>query len=938
MPQSMAAFSTGFVLPGSAALVVGSGTDASAITEVEAVLSAAGVSSVTVGSTPAGPGGLTVYVGGPSESAASATALSGFGVSGPDGFASGGYVLVVGQQDGNDEAVLSGVDPTGTFYAAQTLRQLVQPGANGGFQLPGVQVRDSPGFPIRGGEESFYGNPWSQADLLHHLDFLGQHKMNTFQYTAAGDPHTVGAQWRSTYPADQLANFQQAIARAQTNHVDFIYRIDPEAPVAVTSGICHSDPTDLADLVARYQQLWDVGERTFDVGWDDTNGGFVCAQDQQMFGGDASPKAAAQAYVVNYVYNNFIATHAGAKLLTIPGEYAGDQSSTYRTRFGQLIPGAVTMFWTGPQVISPTITAADLSSAQQAFGRQLLIFDNYPVNDYVTNQEHLGPLVGRDPNLGDNALGLISNEMLEAEPSLIPLFTIADYTWNPKAYNAEDSWTRSLQEFAGSSPSVYPALRAYAENSVASPLTTDVSPVLAPLVSTFEQAYASHGDLTDPGNALLSELRTIEQSPGVLRASLPDQAFLTESDPYLTSLQQRATAAEDAVKALIAENAGDEATTWQDRQQMGQAMAAAHATGKLVAPGVYEQLVQLATGARSSTVVQAHSGAMEAFDRGADGQLDTAWQTSPGSTWQPFFALAGVSMQGRPDAIVSRVGTMSAYVRGANNQLWTNWQSSVGSPWQPGWTSLGGSLGGDPKVVATDSGALAVFVRGSDGQLDVTHQYSEGSNWTPLAALPGITMLGDPDAIVTYSGVMSVYVRGSDNQLWTNWQTGPGVDAPWHGWAPLGGSIAGDPKVVLTDNGALTIVARGTDGQVYTTSQSSEGSSWSAPAPIASPGLTAQGDVDAAIDFDGSISVYMRANDNNIWTNWQPGEGATSWHGWVIPSGRSFAGDPHVVANVDNDALALFAIGGNANLYTSWQSGPGSGWSGWADLGGNLTN
>src|SRR5690606_40252757 len=61
--------------------------------------------------------------------------------------------------------VLAGASPTGTFYAVQTLRQLIRTGP-GRASVPSVHVRDWPGFGLRGGMESFYGPVWSQSDRL----------------------------------------------------------------------------------------------------------------------------------------------------------------------------------------------------------------------------------------------------------------------------------------------------------------------------------------------------------------------------------------------------------------------------------------------------------------------------------------------------------------------------------------------------------------------------------------------------------------------------------------------------------------------------------------------------------------------------------------------------------------------------------------------------
>jgi hypothetical protein len=49
---------------------------------------------------------------------------------------------------------------------------------------------------------------------------------------------------------------------------------------------------------------------------------------------------------------------------------------------------------------------------------------------------HLGPLTGRDPDLGEVCYGYMSNPMCtEVEANRIPLLTCADYAWNPQDYD-----------------------------------------------------------------------------------------------------------------------------------------------------------------------------------------------------------------------------------------------------------------------------------------------------------------------------------------------------------------------------------------------------------------------------------------------------------------------------------------------------------------------
>ncbi|WP_328994830.1 beta-N-acetylglucosaminidase domain-containing protein [Kribbella sp. NBC_01245] len=862
---------------------------------------------------------VAVYVDGPDAAAA----LRDLGVDGPAGLPPGGYVLAIGEANGRKVVAIDGVDEAGTFYARQTLRQLTtsRQSTNSG-QLPGVVVRDYPAFGVRGGMESFYGQPWSQGDLLRHLDWLGAHRMNVFQYTVSGDSRTSGENWRDLYPATEIAKFAEAIARAKENQVDFTYRINPEANVSPQHGICHALQSDLDKLIARYQQLYDVGERTFSIGWDDVNGRFACPLDTDTFGTGPTALADAQTHVVNHVYANFITKRTGAKLVTVPTEYWGTGSSPYRTRFAERIPADAPIFWTGREVVSPTITASELAQAEQAFGgRKLLIFDNYPVNDFAPNQQHLGPLTGRDPALAENALGILANEMQEAEASLLSLYTVADYAWNPSAYDAQDSWTRSLQEFGGTA---YPALRAYAEVSTASPLHPETAPI-APLAKAFAQAWRTGGDLGPSGDALLAEAARLKAVPAQLRQTLANPSFLRDSEGWFVALEGRAAAAEHVVRGLRAKAQGDLTTYRDERRAMGLALAQGNKFGRMVTPGVFDDLVDLMAAPRGASVIRHADGRMATFARGASGHLRTSFQTSPGSGWTPFAELPGITMHGQPEVLAERDGSMVAFVRGSDDRLWVNHQSANG--WA-GWSKISEAVVTDsPTVVQTDDGRFSVFARGGNGQLHTIWQTATG--WSSFEPLTGITMLGKPEVVVGQNGVMTAVVRGSDNQVWVNKQHGPGTG--WQGWILLGGVTTDNPRLAATYDGGYSVFIRGSDGHLQTTWQTSYDGPWHGFVAIG--GITMTGPPEVLVGNNGAMQAYVRGSDNRIWTAWQnrAGDGWSHWAQVIEP----FTGAGGSPAAVDSStgAVSLFGVGLDGRVRTAWQSAAGSGWSGWADLG-----
>lgn len=111
-------------------LVAGANTDQAALAALAAVLRSDGVTTinqVTAGNpVPRGP--LTIYAGTPDDNPDVTPALDALGAQGPAGLPTGGYVLAAGHSPDGNTAVLAGVDGAGTFYAVQTLRQLITDG------------------------------------------------------------------------------------------------------------------------------------------------------------------------------------------------------------------------------------------------------------------------------------------------------------------------------------------------------------------------------------------------------------------------------------------------------------------------------------------------------------------------------------------------------------------------------------------------------------------------------------------------------------------------------------------------------------------------------------------------------------------------------------------------------------------------------------------
>ncbi|MGW2181373.1 beta-N-acetylglucosaminidase domain-containing protein [Streptomyces sp. NPDC001732] len=531
-------------------LVTGATSDASAVEVVESALRRAGAQRVVHADGPA-RSGLTVHVGAPA-------ALAAQRIDGPSALPADGYVLGIGA----GRIVLAGKDTRGTYYAAQTLRQILPDEKRPGAKVAGIAVRDWPGTALRGVIEGFYGTPWSHEARLDQLDYYGEHKMNIYVYSPKDDAY-LRAKWRDAYPADRLARIEELVDRAARRHVEFTYALSPGLSV------CYSSDADAKALIDKFRTVWDIGVRTFAVPLDDISyTDWNCAEDKAKWGTGGGAAGAAQAHLLNRVNKEFIATHPGAQpLQMVPTEYYNVSASPYKKALSEQLDPDVLVEWTGVGVVAPTMTVAQAQSARTVFGHPILTWDNYPVNDYATNRLLLGPFSGREKGLPGRLAGITANPMIQPYASKIALYTVADYAWNDAAYDPRASWGRGIEEYAGGDPRTRKALRAFADVNYSSALNGEQAPELAAEFARYRQSGdAARLDLV---------LGALASAPERLRAGLPDRGFVADAGPWLDATAAWATAARTALRMVEAARAGKGAQAWELRQQLPAQVAGA---------------------------------------------------------------------------------------------------------------------------------------------------------------------------------------------------------------------------------------------------------------------------------------------------------------------------------------------------------------------------
>ncbi|TQO30169.1 hyaluronoglucosaminidase [Streptomyces cavourensis] len=582
-PQSIRATGPALPLGTEATVVAAPDADPYAVAELRSLLRDAGVTTVHESLLGRGP---LIRIGGPGAGEALRALRA------PDraDLPTGGYRLASGEVGGRATVALDGLGEDGLFHAVQTLRQLVSDGA-----VAGVVVRDWPGTAVRGMAEGFYGQPWTQEERLAQLAFMGRTKQNRYLYAAGDDPYRL-ARWREPYPAERRADFRALARKAEAEHVTLGWAVSPG------QAMCMASDQDVRALTKKIDAMWALGVRVFQLQFQDVSySEWHCDLDAETFGSGPKAAARAQARVAGAVARHLEERHPGAAPLSVlPTEFYQDGATDYRTALAAELDDRVQVAWTGVGVVPKKITGGELAGARAAFRHPLVTMDNYPVNDYAQDRIFLGPYTGRDPAVASGSAALLANAMEQAAASRIPLFTAADFAWNPKGYRPDESWRAAIDDLAGGDAGAREALRALAGNSADSVLGAEESAYLQPLFAAFWQSRAAAPPVRDrAARELRAAFSVMRQTPERL-AGPADGRLAGEVRPWTEQLARYGHAGELAVDLLQAQAGGDGAGAWRALlalEPLRQEIAAARATvGKGVLDPFLDRVEKTADG------------------------------------------------------------------------------------------------------------------------------------------------------------------------------------------------------------------------------------------------------------------------------------------------------------------------------------------------------
>jgi hyaluronoglucosaminidase len=423
-----------------------------------------------------------------------------------------GYTLNVGR----DEISIASADPSGAFYAAQTLRQLVKQG-----KVLGMKIDDHPSLRLRGIVEGFYGRRWTYAEQQDQIDFAASVKSNSYVYAPKDDPYHRD-RWREPYPAERLAELGELAKRAAASHIQFTYSLAPGLST------CYSKDADLDAIGTKFAQLHGAGIKSFALLLDDIDySKWNCQEDQAEYGPPSRTNAArAQKDLLNdtalTIRNQMPDV---GPLITVLTEYGDITPTSYKRDFHDGLDKSVVVMWTGAAVVPKAIARKESERARDLWGRKTLIWDNYPVNDYpdAAGRLLLGSYSDREPGL--QVEGLLANPMSQAYASRVAMFEMADYAWNDEAYDEHRSERAYASLLAGGDEQLITALLAFFD------LNSWTAPRLAAELDEFQKKWRA-GDKKTAVAGLRAYADVLAGAAKLIRDGV-HPGFVTDSAPWL---------------------------------------------------------------------------------------------------------------------------------------------------------------------------------------------------------------------------------------------------------------------------------------------------------------------------------------------------------------------------------------------------------------------
>ncbi len=349
-------------------------------------------------------------------------------------------------------------------------------------------------------------------------------------------------EWRTPYPEERMREFAELVEAGARAGVEVGFCVSPGLSIE------YSSRADGEALVAKLRRFGELGSRFVSLGLDDVPSRLVHEADRRAF------RSLAEAHVA-LAHGLRDALGSEVRLWLVPTDYVGVEPTDYLEEIGETLDAEVLVGWTGRTVVSPTIETREAAARAKTLRRRLLVWDNVPVSDGpMRPMLHLGPYVGRDPDLVEHVSGVVLNVMEHARASAVAVRTAADYLRDPAAYDPERSWENALAEIgAGAERSFGLFARAHRFSAL---LPHDRDSELERGFLALRGASRAGGEASLELRELAALLDERRGAADAIRAGLLDRALAREIEPWLDAHRhesERMRAAVDLLERLASD-------------------------------------------------------------------------------------------------------------------------------------------------------------------------------------------------------------------------------------------------------------------------------------------------------------------------------------------------------------------------------------------------
>ena len=362
-----------------------------------------------------------------------------------------GYSLRFRKTGGVWTVDVVGADDRGAYYGVESLGQLLLK-TKDGLAVRMASVNDWPTYSLRAFKsQAFEGSMWAMKDAIRMADWAPH-----FKYNAFSPCYTHLADFKDPSP-EYLAFLDTLLARARRNGT---HRIIPEVNVYYGNTIVISWPHEIRNLANLFGRSLRAGSREIMLQFDDF--AKLSPQDKQTFGTLARANVALVEDLLGYLRQDF----PSVNLWVCPPVYfmpRNEEQKQYLLDFGKGIDSTVSVVWTGKVVTTLEQREKDILAYQKLVGGHPLVYwDNtlkippgwsnvFRCNSYLGTVKNLDSTAWRDLYRFTEGR-FVGNTYGPSEIYKIPLATMADYLWNPEAYDPDRSFRMACARFDRTNP------------------------------------------------------------------------------------------------------------------------------------------------------------------------------------------------------------------------------------------------------------------------------------------------------------------------------------------------------------------------------------------------------------------------------------------------------------------------------------------------------